>query len=147
MSINFTKLSNITLQSKDEDEEDEENSDCSSDSNNAWSSSSPIHGQRFAPRSRQTSPGPSSFGSIPTRFGSNKHSSSSSSFRMMMRKKVGKVWYKRPLTVGLILLVGFFFWVNWWMLSRIQDSGRAGHNLKLRFLKANSTTVSIPVSF
>lgn len=57
---------------------------------------------------------------------------------------MGKVWYKRPLTVGVIVLVGFFFWVNWWMLSRIQDSGRAGHNLKLRFLKANSTTVSIP---
>lgn len=135
-----------------EEDEEEENSDCSSsDSNTLWSSSS--HGQRFtsspSSRTRHISPGPSSLGSIPTRFASTHHSSPSFRTTMMMTRKkaVGKAWYKRPLLIGVILLVGFFFWVNWWMLSRIQDTGRVGRSLKLRFLKANATTVSIRVSF
>lgn len=47
--------------------------------------------------------------------------------------------------VVVVVLVSFFFLMNWFMLSRIQDSGRGGV-LKFRFLKANSTTVSLKVN-
>ncbi|KAL7592368.1 hypothetical protein Lser_V15G32021 [Lactuca serriola] len=41
------------------------------------------------------------------------------------------------------ILLAFFILMNFWMLSRIQDSGPV-KGLKLRFLKSNSSTVSLP---
>lgn len=109
--------------------------------------STPIHGgQRLTPRYRQVNSFGSSFGSFPTRFVNNHHSNNSKQFRvMMMRKKLGRVWFLRLKRVGFVLLMALFFLANWWILTRIQDSGRVTQALKLKFLKANSTTLAIRV--
>ncbi|KAK3021936.1 hypothetical protein RJ639_046135 [Escallonia herrerae] len=120
--------------------------------------SSPTHGPYPTPRSLQGSPGPLPVGSLPTRFGSGRSlaaasssSSVASSFWVgptgrIMRRRVGKGWHVRPVTLGVGLLVGFFFLMNWWMLFRIQDSGPGrGRVLKYRLLSANSSHVHIPV--
>ncbi|KAK3017713.1 hypothetical protein RJ639_003069 [Escallonia herrerae] len=119
--------------------------------------SSPTHGPYPTPRSLQGSPGPLPVGSLPTRFGSGRSlaaasssSSVASSFWVgptgrIMRRRVGKGWHVRPVTLGVGLLVGFFFLMNWWMLFRIQDSGPGrGRVLKYRLLSANSSHVHIP---
>lgn len=109
--------------------------------------STPIHGaQRLTPRYRQVNSSGSSFGSFPTRFVDNHHSNNRKQFRvMMMRNKLGRAWFLRVKSVGVILLMGLFFVANWWILTRIQDSGRVTQALKLKILKANSTTLSIRV--
>lgn len=56
------------------------------------------------------------------------------------------MWFKiasnrSRLAFGILL--AFFILMNFWMLSRIQDSGPV-KGLKLRFRKSNSSTVSLP---
>ncbi|CAK9140955.1 unnamed protein product [Ilex paraguariensis] len=57
-----------------------------------------------------------------------------------VRKKRG--WHRNAVTVGVVVLVGCFFLMNWWMLFRIQEPGRS-RGLKYRFLRTNSTTIHI----
>ncbi|MFS7933992.1 putative GDP-fucose protein O-fucosyltransferase [Helianthus anomalus] len=57
-----------------------------------------------------------------------------------MKKKV--VTNRSRLTIGILL--AFFILTNFWMLSRIQDSPSSSSSLKLRFLKSNSSTLSLP---
>ncbi|NP_001333367.1 O-fucosyltransferase family protein [Solanum lycopersicum] len=57
-----------------------------------------------------------------------------------MRKK--KPFCQEKAIVGLALLVIGFVGMNWWMLSRIQNSGRASQ-VEFRFLEDNSSTLSI----
>ncbi|KAJ0921011.1 putative GDP-fucose protein O-fucosyltransferase [Helianthus annuus] len=61
-----------------------------------------------------------------------------------MKKKV--VTNRSRLTIGILL--AFFILTNFWMLSRIQDSpsssSSSSSSLKLRFLKSNSSTLSLP---
>lgn len=105
-----------------------------------------IHGgQRLTPRFRQVNSSGSPFGSFSTRFVNNHHINNSKQFwvMMMLRKKLGRVWFLRLKSVGVVLLMVLFFLANWWILTRIQDSGRVAQTLKLKFLKANSTTLSI----
>lgn len=59
-----------------------------------------------------------------------------------MRKK--KPFCQEKAIVGLALLVIGFVGMNWWMLSRIQNSGRASQ-VEFRFLEDNSSTLSIRV--
>lgn len=78
------------------------------------------------------------------------HSASPSSpngYGELRKAKVSKrkAWYERRTTVGLGLVVGFFFLMNWWMLFRIQEPGRARGDIKIKSLKANGTTVFIRV--
>ncbi|KAK3016792.1 hypothetical protein RJ639_006058 [Escallonia herrerae] len=112
--------------------------------------SSPTHGPYPTPRSLQGSLGPPPVGLLPTRFGSGRSlaaasSSVASSFWLgptgrIMRRRAGKGWHVRPVTLGVGLLVGFFFLMNWWMLFRIQDSGPGRVRvLKYRLLSANSS--------
>ncbi|XP_073026417.1 O-fucosyltransferase 15-like isoform X2 [Primulina eburnea] len=60
-----------------------------------------------------------------------------------MNKAKIKVWYRNKMTIGLAVLIGSFFLMNWWMLSRIQEPGRTREEIKVKWLKANSSTVSI----
>ncbi|XP_075477910.1 O-fucosyltransferase 15 isoform X1 [Primulina tabacum] len=60
-----------------------------------------------------------------------------------MNKAKIKVWYRKKRTIGLAVLIGFFFLMNWWMLSRIQEHGRTRGEIKVKLLKVNSSTVSI----
>ncbi|KAL2475693.1 O-fucosyltransferase family protein [Abeliophyllum distichum] len=106
-------------------------------------------------RHSSSSPRNSSGTGRPTRFslGSGKHVSSTSSLNGWLSgllfdprrtsKGKRKAWYRRKMTIGLALLIGVFFLMNWLMLSSIQDSGRSRGGIKFRFLKANSSTVSI----
>ncbi|XP_009613681.1 O-fucosyltransferase 15 [Nicotiana tomentosiformis] len=57
-----------------------------------------------------------------------------------MRKK--KPFSQNIAPVGLALFMIAFVLANWWMLSRIQKSGRAP-GVEFRFLKANSSTLFI----
>ncbi|KAH0699938.1 uncharacterized protein At1g04910-like [Solanum tuberosum] len=57
-----------------------------------------------------------------------------------MRKK--KPFCQEKAIVGLALFVIAFVGMNWWMLSRIQNSGRASR-VEFRFLEDNSSTLSI----
>lgn len=59
-----------------------------------------------------------------------------------MKKK--KPFYQERAILGLALFVVAFVGANWWMLSRIQNSGRASP-VEFRFLKDNSSTLSIRV--
>ena len=144
-----TAVQSIGLKQQHEDNDESLLSDRSESA--AWSSSSPVHSLRASPRSRQSSPRP-----YPTRFGNAQSFSSSSSSngwllglilgpKKQHKRMRKKVWYRRPVMVVVVVLVSFFFLMNWFMISRIQDSGRGGV-LKFRFLKANSTTVSIKVN-
>lgn len=63
------------------------------------------------------------------------------------KKSKRKVWYKKRVAIGLAVLMGFFFLINWWMIYRIQEPGRTRGDIKVKSLKANSTTVFIRVSF
>ncbi|KZV16138.1 hypothetical protein F511_13274 [Dorcoceras hygrometricum] len=60
-----------------------------------------------------------------------------------MNKAKPKVWYRKKRTFGLAMLVGSFFLMNWLMLSWIQESGQTHGEIKVKWLKANSSTVSI----
>ncbi|KAM0021768.1 putative GDP-fucose protein O-fucosyltransferase [Helianthus debilis subsp. tardiflorus] len=61
-----------------------------------------------------------------------------------MKKKV--VTNRSRFTIGILL--AFFILTNFWMLSRIQDSpsssSSSSSSIKLRFLKSNSSTLSLP---
>lgn len=57
-----------------------------------------------------------------------------------MRKK--KPFCQEKAIVGLALFVIAFVGMNWWMLSRIQNSGRASQ-VEFRFLEDNSSALSI----
>ncbi|WOH11496.1 hypothetical protein DCAR_0830983 [Daucus carota subsp. sativus] len=97
--------------------------------------STPIHGgQRRTPRNRH--------------FNSSRifnYHNNSNKFRvMMMKKKLDRFRFFRLKNVVTVLLMGLFFLVNWWILIRIQDSGRVAQALKLSSLKPNLTTLSIP---
>lgn len=61
------------------------------------------------------------------------------------KKSKRKAWYNNKTTIGLGLLVGFFFLVNLWMLRRIQEPGEARGDITIKPLKANATTVFIRV--
>lgn len=63
-----------------------------------------------------------------------------------MRKPGGRAaWHGTNRKVGLAALIGFFFLMNWWMISRIQETGSSRGDMKLRMLRANSSTVFIRV--
>ncbi|XAR65689.1 hypothetical protein NMG60_11009878 [Bertholletia excelsa] len=101
-----------------------------SDQINAWPNFLParlLSVGAAAPRSLQNSPR-SSFGSLSSRRGG--------------RRKALKLWHRKQVK-GLVALIGLlscFLVMNWWMLSRIQDSS---HGLRYKYLKANSSTLSI----
>ncbi|KAK4398888.1 O-fucosyltransferase 15 [Sesamum angolense] len=59
------------------------------------------------------------------------------------RKSKRKPWSRKRMVVGLAVLLGFLFLMNSWMLSRIQEAGGARGYIKVKFLKANSSTVFI----
>lgn len=113
--------------------------------------------RRSTSPARHSSSSPrNSFGTgHPIRFshGSGKHVSSTSLLNGWLsglffdprRSSRGKrkAWYQKKVTIGLALFIGVFFLINWLMLSSIQDSGRSRGGFKFRFLKSNSSTVSI----
>lgn len=78
---------------------------------------------------------------------SSSPSSPNGSYVELRKTKVSKrkAWYEKKTTIGLALLVGFFFLMNWWMLFRIQEPGLASGDFKIKPLKANGTTVFIRV--
>ncbi|XP_058200370.1 O-fucosyltransferase 2 [Rhododendron vialii] len=100
------------------------------------------------PRSRQSSPR--------NPIGSSSSYAPSNSFRFgvmerlglvsgskQRKRRLGKVWYRKRakgVAVGAVGLLACFLVVNWWMLSRIQDSN---HGFRYGFLRANSSTLSI----
>ncbi|KAI3890562.1 hypothetical protein MKX03_036110 [Papaver bracteatum] len=54
----------------------------------------------------------------------------------------GRVWYRKKRVRGLvviIVLIGFFFLMNWWMLSRLPDDSSLNSNHG--FLNVNSSSV------
>ncbi|OVA19998.1 GDP-fucose protein O-fucosyltransferase [Macleaya cordata] len=58
------------------------------------------------------------------------------------KRKTGRVWYRKKRIRGLVIviaLIGFFFLMNWWMLSRLQDD--SGLSPKAGFLNVNSSSV------
>ncbi|CAA0826496.1 O-fucosyltransferase family protein [Striga hermonthica] len=63
--------------------------------------------------------------------------------RKMRVSKRSSSWHRRRLVVGLAVLLGFLFAMNWWMLSRIQEPGRRRGGFKVKILRANKTTVFI----
>lgn len=64
--------------------------------------------------------------------------------QMMMKKKMmGFQIGSNRSRLAFGILLAFFVLMNFWMLSRIQDSGPV-KGLKLRFLKSNSSIVSLP---
>lgn len=73
---------------------------------------------------------------------SSSPSSPNGSYSELRKTKASK---RKKTTIGLALLVGFFFLMNWWMLFRIQEPGRASGGFKIKPLKANGTTVFIRV--
>lgn len=87
-----------------------------------------------------------SFGSLPrTRSAGNSFSSLPNGLRRVTKKRK-TAWYLQSASVGLVLLFAAFVLVNWWMLSRIQDSAQT-RGIKFKFLKANSSTFSIRVRY
>lgn len=56
-------------------------------------------------------------------------------------RRVGKVWYRKRVKGVVVGLLACFLVMNWWMLSRIQDSNNRGFGYG--FLRANSSTLSI----
>ncbi|KAG6419193.1 hypothetical protein SASPL_121407 [Salvia splendens] len=72
-------------------------------------------------------------------------SSSANGYFDFKKTKVSKrkAWYLNRTTIGLGILVGLFFLMNFWMLRRIQEPGRVRGNIKLKPLKSNATTVFI----
>ncbi|GER44913.1 O-fucosyltransferase family protein [Striga asiatica] len=63
--------------------------------------------------------------------------------RKMRKSKRSSSWHRRRLAVGLAVLLGFLFAMNWWMLSRIQEPGRRRGGFKVKILRANKSTVFI----
>ncbi|KAK6149708.1 hypothetical protein DH2020_017233 [Rehmannia glutinosa] len=59
------------------------------------------------------------------------------------KKSKRNAWYRKKMTIGLAVLLVFFVSMNWWMLSRIQEPSRTRGDIKVKLLKANSTTVFI----
>ncbi|XP_031126436.1 O-fucosyltransferase 15-like [Ipomoea triloba] len=83
-----------------------------------------------------------SFGSLPrTRSAGHSFSSLPNGLRRITKKRK-TAWYLQSASVGLVLLFAAFVLVNWWMLSRIQESAQT-RGIKFKFLKANSSTFSI----
>lgn len=148
---NFLEIMKVDNTSKEDDEEHPPDSGVPARvDKNLRRSTSP---SRHSPSSPRNSSGTGR----PIRFshGSGKHVSSTSLLngwlsgllfdpRRTSRGK-RKAWYKKKVTIGLALFIGVFFLINWLMLSSIQDSGRSRGGIKFRFLKANSSTVSIRV--
>ncbi|KAJ0017574.1 hypothetical protein Pint_09797 [Pistacia integerrima] len=65
--------------------------------------------------------------------------------KKVKRKGGGRVWYQRKRVkslVGVIGLVGFFFFVNWFMLSSLQDHGQ---RQKLSIVNSSSVSASVSV--
>ncbi|KAJ7946335.1 O-fucosyltransferase [Quillaja saponaria] len=62
------------------------------------------------------------------------------------KAKAGRVWYRRKRVKGILAIIGLlglFFFVNWVMLSRLQDHGL---NPVAGFLKNSSTaSISVPI--
>ncbi|KAL2495436.1 O-fucosyltransferase family protein [Forsythia ovata] len=146
---NFSEIMKVDNTSNEDDEEHPRGSRIPARMDqNLRRSTSPARHSSSSPRN-------SSGTGRPTRFslGSGKHVSSASSLNGWLSgllfdprrtsKGKRKAWYRRKMTIGLALLIGVFFLMNWLMLSSIQDSGRSRSGIKFRFLKANSSTVSI----
>lgn len=122
---------------------------------NAWSSSFISRSHSTTPRSQQSSPNSSPrrrdtvFGSSSRRFTSFGRSQSSQSiFSLLLRwrlqlrtkKKAGRIWHRKGIK-GLVLVIGLlalFVLFNWWMLSRLQDTGLV---LKEKLFDRNSSSV------
>ncbi|KAI3997078.1 hypothetical protein MKX01_032729 [Papaver californicum] len=58
------------------------------------------------------------------------------------KTSAGRVWYRKKRVRGLVViigLIGFFFLMNWWMLSRLPDDSALNSNHG--FLNVNSSSV------
>lgn len=109
-----------------------------------------VHGRNsISSRVSLSSPRDSSGSATPSQFSHHSASASPASLAhgyfesKRTKKSKRKAWYKKKLTIGLVLLVGFFFLMNWWMLFRIQEPGRA--DIKVKSLETDDTTVFIRV--
>lgn len=111
-----------------------------------------VHGRNsISSRVSLSSPRDSSGSATPSQFSHHSASASPASLThgyfesKRTKKSKRKAWYKKKLTIGLVLLVGFFFLMNWWMLFRIQEPGRARGDIKVKSLETDDTTVFIRV--
>ncbi|KAG8385790.1 hypothetical protein BUALT_Bualt03G0081900 [Buddleja alternifolia] len=59
------------------------------------------------------------------------------------KKSKRKAWYRKKMSIGLAVLMCLFFLMNWWMIYRIQGPVRSQGGMKVKYLKANSSTVFI----
>lgn len=129
---------------------------------NAWSSSFISRSHSTTPRSQQSSPNSSPrrrdtvFGSSSRRFSSFGRSQSLQSifsqlwfwrWRLQPRtkKKAGRIWHRKGIKelVFVIGLLALFVLFNWWMLSRLQDTGLV---LKEKLFDRNSSSVQVPLA-
>ncbi|KVI09370.1 hypothetical protein Ccrd_012230 [Cynara cardunculus var. scolymus] len=62
---------------------------------------------------------------------------------MMRKKMMGFKIASNRSRLAFGILLAFFIVMNFWMISRIQDSGPV-KGLKLRFMKSNSSKISVP---
>ncbi|KAI3680495.1 hypothetical protein L6452_35266 [Arctium lappa] len=62
---------------------------------------------------------------------------------MMRKKMMGFKLASNRSRLAFVILLAFFIVMNLWMISRIQDSGPV-KGLKLRFMKSNSSKISVP---
>lgn len=70
--------------------------------------------------------------------------------RKVKRKGGGRVWYQRKRVKGLLCvigLIGLFFFVNWLMLSRLQDHGVVQQSESPVNSSSVSGSISIQVCF
>lgn len=109
-----------------------------------------VHGRNsISSRVSLSSPRDSSGSATPSQFSHHSASASPASLAhghfdsKRTKKSKRKAWYKKKLTIGLVMLVGFFFLMNWWMLFRIQEPGRARGEIKVKSLETDATTVFI----
>ncbi|XP_052203535.1 O-fucosyltransferase 15 isoform X2 [Diospyros lotus] len=123
-----------------------------SDQTNGWASS--IHARPVSSSTAAAATPRSSLGSHSSLLAQSQSSSLLSWFGVAERvgfvaesKRLGKrraarAWYRRKVYVVLAVigLLACFLAMNWWMISQIQDSN---HGMKYKFLRSNSSTLSI----
>ncbi|EPS69385.1 hypothetical protein M569_05376, partial [Genlisea aurea] len=52
-------------------------------------------------------------------------------------------WYGKEMSIGLVVLLGFFLLMDWWMLSRMREPVRDVGRIQVKFLDGNSSTIFI----
>ncbi|CAH9105738.1 unnamed protein product [Cuscuta epithymum] len=77
--------------------------------------------------------------SLPSLF--NGYAATSSALKRMPQKR-NMAWYPPWTKLWLGLLIATVVFVNWWMLSRIQESGQT-HGIKFKLIEANSSPFPI----